>query len=154
MATTLTLAVAVFPWMYVTQVGDSRCYRYWDGELTQLTRDQTIAQGLVDQGILPADRLAKSPFSNVLSSAIGGEEAMPVVTRIEIPRGCVLLLATDGLTKHVSTAEIKEQIEKMSSSEQLCRTLLDLALERGGTDNVTLIAARAPLPGARASAAA
>src|SRR5512141_151586 len=154
MATTLTLAVAVFPWMYVTQVGDSRCYRYWDGELTQLTRDQTIAQGLVDQGILPADRLAKSPFSNVLSSAIGGEEAMPVVTRIEIPRGCVLLLATDGLTKHVSTAEIKGQIEKMTSSEQLCRSLLDLALERGGTDNITLIAARAPLPGARASAAA
>lgn len=154
MATTLTLAVAVFPWMYVTQVGDSRCYRYWDGELTQLTRDQTIAQGLVDQGILPADRLAKSPFSNVLSSAIGGEEAMPVVTRIEIPRGCVLLLATDGLTKHVSTAEIREQIEKMTSSEQLCRSLLELTLERGGTDNVTLIAARAPLPGAKASEAA
>jgi protein phosphatase len=154
MATTLTLAVAVFPWMYVTQVGDSRCYRYWDGELTQLTRDQTIAQGLVDQGILPADRLAKSPFSNVLSSAIGGEEAMPVVTRIEIPRGCVLLLATDGLTKHVSTAEIKEQIEKMTSSEQLCRSLLELTLERGGTDNVTLIAARAPLPGAKAPGAA
>jgi protein phosphatase len=154
MATTLTLPVAVFPWMYVTQEGDSRCYRYWDGELTQLTRDQTIAQGLVDQGILPADRLAKSPFSNVLSSAIGGEEAMPVVTRIEIPRGCVLLLATDGLTKHVSTAEIKEQIEKMTSSEQLCRSLLETVLERGASDNVTLIAARAPLPGARASAAA
>src|SRR5690606_26666778 len=50
MATTLTIAVAVFPWMYVTQVGDSRCYRYWEGELTQMTRDQTIAQGLVDQG--------------------------------------------------------------------------------------------------------
>jgi len=146
MATTLTLAVAVFPWMYVTQVGDSRCYRYWDGELTQLTRDQTIAQGLVDQGILPADRIAKSPFSNVLASAIGGEEAMPVVTRIEIPRGCVLLLATDGLTKHVTPGEIKQEIEKMTSSEQLCRTLLDLTLERGGTDNVTLIAARAPLP--------
>jgi protein phosphatase len=146
MATTLTLAVAVFPRMYVTQVGDSRCYRYWDGELTQLTRDQTIAQGLVDQGILPADRLAKSPLNNILSSAIGGEEALPVVTRIDIPRGCVLLLATDGLTKHVSTEEIKGQIERMTSSEQLCRSLLDLALERGGTDNITLIAARAPLP--------
>jgi protein phosphatase len=146
MATTLTLAVAVFPRMYVTQVGDSRCYRYWDGELTQLTRDQTIAQGLVDQGILPADRLAKSPLNNILSSAIGGEEALPVVTRIDIPRGCVLLLATDGLTKHVSTEEIKAQIERMTSSEQLCRSLLDLALERGGTDNITLIAARAPLP--------
>jgi protein phosphatase len=146
MATTLTLAVAVFPWMYVTQVGDSRCYRYWNGDFTQVTRDQTIAQGLVDQGILPADRLAKSPLSHVLSSAIGADEAMPVVTRIEIPRGCVLLLATDGLTKHVTDAEIKEQIAAMTSSEQVCRSLLELALERGGSDNITLIVARAPLP--------
>ncbi len=146
MATTLTLAVAVFPWMYVTQVGDSRCYLYWNGKLTQLTRDQTIAQGMVDQGILPADRISKSPFSHVLASAIGGNEAMPAVTRVEIPRGCVILLATDGLTKHVDDAEIKRQIEAMTSSEQLCRSLLALALERGGTDNITLIAARAPLP--------
>jgi serine/threonine protein phosphatase PrpC len=146
MATTLTLGVAVWPWLYVTQVGDSRCYRYWQGELRQMTRDQTIAQNLVDQGLLPADRLERSPFSHVLASAIGGGEAMPVVTRMEIPRGCVILLCSDGLTKHVSDAEIAEHIEAMTSSEQLCRTLLDLALERGGTDNVTIIAARAPRP--------
>jgi protein phosphatase len=145
MATTLTLAVAVFPWMYVTQVGDSRCYRYWEGELLQVTRDQTIAQGLVDQGILPADRAGKSPLSHVLASAIGGNEALPVVTRIAIPRGCVVLLATDGLTKHVSNDEIVQRIEAMTSSEQLCRSLLNLTLERGGSDNITLIAARAPL---------
>jgi protein phosphatase len=145
MATTLTIAVAVFPWMYVTQVGDSRCYLYWEGELTQITRDQTIAQGLADEGILPADRVSSSPFSHVLSSAIGGDEAMPVVSRVEIPRGCVILLATDGLTKHVSNAEIAEQIEAMHSSEQLCRSLLEMTLERGGSDNLTLIAARAPI---------
>lgn len=145
MATTLTLAVAVFPWMYVTQVGDSRCYLYWDGALTQITRDQTIAQGLADQGLLPADRISSSPFSHVLTSAIGSDEAMPVVSRVEIPRGCVILLASDGLTKHVSDAELTEQIKAMESSEQLCRTLLDLTLERGGSDNVTLIAARAPI---------
>jgi protein phosphatase len=146
MATTLTLAVAVFPWMYVIQVGDSRCYRYWNGELTQMTRDQTIAQALVDQGILPAERVDASPFSHVLSSAIGGDTASPVVTRIDIPRGCVILLATDGLTKHVSAAEIKAQVEAMTSSEQLCRSLLQLVLDRGASDNVTLISARAPVP--------
>jgi protein phosphatase len=145
-ATTLTLAVAIFPWLYVTQVGDSRCYVYWNGELTQVTRDQTVAQGLVDQGILPAERLHRSPFRHVLASAIGGEEAMPVVTRVEIPRGCVVLLATDGLTKHVRDEEIARRLETMTSSEELCRGLLELALERGGSDNVTLIAARAPLP--------
>lgn len=149
MATTLTLAVAVFPWMYVIQVGDSRCYRYWHGELTQMTRDQTIAQALVDQGIMPAERAETSPFSHVLSSAIGGDTATPAVTRIDIPRGCVILLATDGLTKHVSTAEIKAHVEAMTSSEQLCRALLQLVLDRGATDNVTLIAARAPVPPAR-----
>lgn len=145
MATTLTLAVAVFPWMYVIQVGDSRCYRYWDGELTQMTRDQTIAQALVDQGILPAERRDASPFSHVLSSAIGGDTATPAVTRIDIPRGCVILLATDGLTKHVSAEEIKAQVKAMTSSEQLCRSLLQLVLDRGASDNVTLISARAPV---------
>lgn len=146
MATTLTLAVAVFPWMYVTQVGDSRCYRYWDGELLQMTRDQTVAQGLVDQGILPAERAANSPFSSVLSSALGAGEATPVVSRIDIPRGCVVLLCTDGLTKHVDAAELSREVEAMQSSEQLCHTLLKIALERGGSDNITIIAARAPLP--------
>ena len=146
MATTLTLAVAVFPWMYVTQVGDSRCYRYWDGELLQMTRDQTVAQGLVDQGILPAERAANSPFSSVLSSALGAGEATPVVSRIDIPRGCVVLLCTDGLTKHVDAAELSREVEAMQSSEQLCHTLLKMALERGGSDNITIIAARAPLP--------
>lgn len=146
MATTLTLAVAVFPWMYVTQVGDSRCYRYWDGELLQMTRDQTVAQGLVDQGVLPAERLANSPFSHVLSSALGGGEATPVVNRIEIPRGCVILLCTDGLTKHVEADELAKEIKTMESSEQLCRRLLEKALDRGGSDNITIISARAPLP--------
>jgi len=143
MATTLTLAVAVWPWMYVTQVGDSRCYRFWKGELTQTTRDQTVAQNLVDQGILPAERAGKSPFSHVLASAIGGGEATPVVSRIEIPTGCVVFLCSDGLTKHVSDAEIASQIGAMESSEQLCRTLLEMVLERGGSDNVTIISARA-----------
>jgi protein phosphatase len=143
MATTLTLAVAVWPWLYVTQVGDSRCYRFWQGELTQITRDQTVAQNLVDQGILPADRAEKSPFSHVLASAIGGGEATPVVSRIDIPTGCVVFLCSDGLTKHVSADEISRHIGTMESSEQLCRTLLELALERGGSDNITIISARA-----------
>ena len=71
MATTLTLGIVVWPWMYVVQVGDSRCYYYWDGVLRQVTRDQTLAQGLVDHGVLPPERAAASPFSHVLASAIG-----------------------------------------------------------------------------------
>jgi len=145
MATTLTLAIFVWPWMYVVQVGDSRCYHFWDGVLRQVTRDQTVAQDLVDRGALPPERAAASPFSHVLASAIGSREATPEVTRLDISqRGCVLLLCSDGLTKHVADAEIAAQIQGMKSSEQLCRSLLDLALERGGSDNITVLAGRAP----------
>ncbi|HKC47127.1 MAG TPA: protein phosphatase 2C domain-containing protein [Gemmatimonadales bacterium] len=146
MATTLTLALAVWPWLYVVQVGDSRCYFFWNGDLQQVTRDQTMAQDLVDKGALPADRAAQSPFSHVLASSIGGPETVPEVTRIDVTkRGCVILLCTDGLTKHVSDPEIAAQLGAMQSAEQVCHALLDLALERGGSDNITVLAARAPL---------
>jgi protein phosphatase len=103
-----------------------------------------MAQDLVDRGALPPERLAASPFSHVLVSAIGGEEAKPEVTRVDIrKRGCVVLLCSDGLTKHVSDEEICARIDAMESSEQVCRELLDLALERGGSDNITVLAGRA-----------
>ncbi|MGD0483152.1 MAG: protein phosphatase 2C domain-containing protein [Gemmatimonadales bacterium] len=144
MATTLTLALAVWPWAYVVQVGDSRCYHYCDGALHQITRDQTVAQDLVDKGILKAEQASASPLGSVLASAIGGGAATPEVSRLDIhERGCVILLCSDGLTKHVTDAEIAERVGAMRSAEQLCRSLLALALERGGSDNVTILAGRA-----------
>lgn len=146
LATTLTLGVAVWPWLYVVQVGDSRAYIYTHGTLTQVTRDQTMAQGLVDEGALTPDAARKSPLNDLLTSAIGASEASPVVSRVDISeRGCVLVFCTDGLTKHVSDAEIATFCSRPISAEQLVRTLVDLALERGGTDNVTVVAAKAPL---------
>jgi PPM family protein phosphatase len=142
MATTLTLGIGIWPFAYYMQLGDSRAYYYADGKLLLVTRDQTIAQDLVDQGVLPIERVAKSPFRHVLSRAIGADEATPEVTRVELKRGCVNLLCSDGLTKHVSDAEIADQIRRMTSSEQLCRTLVDMALDRGGSDNVTVVVAR------------
>lgn len=144
-ATTLTLGIFVWPWLYVVQVGDSRCYYYWNGELRQVTTDQTMAQDLVARGALPPERAASSPFSHVLVSAIGASEATPEVSRIDIrQRGCVLLFCTDGLTKHVSDAEIAECLRTHSSSEPMARALLELALERGGKDNITVLVGRAP----------
>jgi ubiquinol-cytochrome c reductase cytochrome b subunit len=143
MATTLTLALFVWPQMYVMQVGDSRCYYYLDGVLRQVTRDQTLAQALVDRGVVPPDEVADSPYRNVLASSIGGSEAAPEVTRLDLNRRAVALLCSDGLTKHVSDQEIAGHVRGMESSEQLCRTLLDLALERGGSDNITVLVARA-----------
>jgi serine/threonine protein phosphatase PrpC len=148
MATTLTVCIVVYPYAYVVQVGDSRAYFYTKGELQLLTRDQTVAQALVDQGLMPKERLEASPFKHVLSSAIGAEEAQPEVTKFDISiRGSLILMCSDGLTKHVSDQEIAEAIRRMESSEQCAKELLALALERGGSDNITIIAARAlPLP--------
>jgi serine/threonine protein phosphatase PrpC len=103
-----------------------------------------VAQDLVDHGVLAAEHALDSPFGHVLASAIGGPQAIPVVTRVDIrERGTVILLCSDGLTKHVSEAEIAERAGAMESSEWLCRSLLSLALERGGSDNVTILAGRA-----------
>jgi protein phosphatase len=145
MATTLSLGIVVWPWMYVVQVGDSRCYLYSPtGTLRQLTRDQTYAQELVEQGVFTHEDAKVSPLKNILSSAIGASEALPEITRVEIKElGSVVLLCTDGLTKHVSDAEIAEHLGAMESAEQVCRELLQLALDRGGTDNITLVVGRA-----------
>lgn len=146
MATTLTVGFVVWPWLYVVQVGDSRCYVFADGELRQITHDQTVAQALVDKGIMPADRLERSPLKHVLSSAIGADEAVPEVTCVDISeRASMIIICSDGLTKHVTDAEIGEHVRRMSSSEQLARELLELALARGGSDNITIIAAGAPM---------
>ena len=142
MATTLTLLMAVFPWYYLLQVGDSRYYIFRDDHLTQVTRDQTIAQDLVDQGVFTAAVAKRSSLSNVLSSAIGGETAAPRVTRIPFIWGTTHLLCSDGLTKHVSDEQIAERIRTMTSARQLCEQLLQDALDGGGTDNITIIAGR------------
>ncbi len=144
MASTLTVGLAVWPWLYVLQVGDSRCYFFIDGKLRQVTRDQTLAQDLVDRGALAPEQAAESPFSHVLASAVGGKEARPTVSRISLQRaGAIVLLCSDGLTKHVSDKEIAEQCARATSCEQLCRSLLDMVLERGATDNTTIVAGRA-----------
>jgi protein phosphatase len=142
MATTLTLWMGVWPWYYVLQVGDSRYYLYRDGQLTQVSRDQTIAQDLVDQGLFSRAVGLKSRFANVLSSAIGGQQAEPVVTRLRADWLNVHLLCSDGLTKHVPDERIAERLAAMTSSKQVCEQLLEDALDGGGTDNVTIMVGR------------
>jgi serine/threonine protein phosphatase PrpC len=144
MATTLCLGIVVWPWMYVVQVGDSRCYYFTGSRLRLLTRDQTVAQQLVEDGAMSREDLRTSPFSHVLASAIGASEANPEITKVDVKeRGSVILLCTDGLTKHVTDGEIEAAVRTMTSSEQVCRALVQLALDRGGSDNVTLVVGRA-----------
>lgn len=142
MATTLTLYMGVWPNYYLLQVGDSRYYSWRDGVLTQVSRDQTLAQDLVDKGVLTATAAQRTPMAHVLSSAIGGDQAEPVVTHLPADWGNVHLLCSDGLTEHVSDDRIAERLAAMTSAQQVCEALLQDALDGGGTDNITIIVRR------------
>jgi protein phosphatase len=141
MATTLTLLLGMWPRAYVVQVGDSRCYQLRGDKLNQITRDQTLAQDLIDQGVLTESKAGA--WSHVLSSAVGGSEAKPVIYKLELQVNDVILLCSDGLTTHVEDDEIRDGMIAMESSEQVCRDLVLEALNRGGRDNVTVVVGRA-----------
>jgi PPM family protein phosphatase len=141
-ATTLTMVATVWPYAYLVQVGDSRCYRLRKGELELMSKDQTVAQALVDSGALSLTEAHRSPFQGVLASALGGREATPMTRTADIRWDDVMLLCTDGLTKHVSDDEIAAELRRIHSAEATCRQLVGMALERGGTDNVTVVVGR------------
>ena len=143
MATTLTLFIGVWPWCYLLQVGDSRYYQYRDGKLIQISRDQTMAQELLDSGVFAKAAAANSPLSNVLSSSIGGPQTAPVVKRLPNSWSTIHLLCSDGLTKHVSDDRIAERLGAIKSAQQVCEDLLKDALDGGGTDNITITVGRA-----------
>jgi serine/threonine protein phosphatase PrpC len=143
MATTLTLYLGVWPRAYLLQVGDSRCYLLRRGDLTQITRDQTMAEELVDLGVLTRSAAAVSRFAHTLSSSIGGRQTAPVVTTFEMTWGNVLLLCSDGLTRHVPDERIRDRLRSMTSAKQACEDLLQEALDAGGTDNITIVTGRA-----------
>jgi len=150
MATTLTVVMFVWPWYYLLQVGDSRYYLFRNGQLTQVSRDQTLAQDLVDQGVFSRAVGARSQFANVLSSAIGGPQTEPVVTRLRSDWNNVHLGCSDGLTKHVPDERIAERLAAMTSAKQVCEQLLQDALDGGGTDNITVMVGRTVPKGAPA----
>lgn len=142
MATTLTLWLGVWPKAYLVQVGDSRCYLMRSGVLSQISRDQTMAQDLVEMGAMSRLQAEHSPLAHVLSSAIGSETALPVVTIMQQSWDNIGLLCSDGLTKHVSDEQIAERLRTMTSAKQACEALLQDALDGGGSDNITIIVGR------------
>jgi serine/threonine protein phosphatase PrpC len=143
MATTLTLLLGMWPRIYLLQVGDSRYYLMRGARLTQISRDQTMAEDLADAGVISRSDIARSQWANVLSSAIGGPQTTPVVTAIDNTWDSTHLLCSDGLTKHVSDDQIQERLRSMTSAKQVCEQLLQDALDQGGTDNITIVVGRA-----------
>jgi len=139
MATTLTMYFGVWPWYYLLQVGDSRYYVWRDGRLQQMTRDQTVAQDLLDGGVLSAADAARTPLAHVLSSALGADKTAPVVTKHPFHWDNRHLICSDGLTKHVSDERIADALASMTSARETAERLLQEALDGGGTDNITII---------------
>jgi len=141
-ATTVTLAMVIGARAYIAHAGDSRAYHFRRGRLRQVTRDQTVAEMLADAGVPPAagaaDRLA-----GTLMSALGSETMEPAIGLIDLAPDDVLLLCTDGLTKHVPDERIAELLGAHPEAAAACEGLVEEALEGGGTDNVTAIVARA-----------
>jgi protein phosphatase len=146
-ATTLTLFLGLWPHAYLLQLGDSRCYVFREGRLTQISQDQTLAQELIDSGVLSRMQAEGTRWADILSSSMGGPEATPVVTRFVREWGTVVLLCSDGLTKHVSDARIEEVLATMTDSRQAAELLLQDALEHGGSDNITVLVGRTVRPG-------
>lgn len=140
-ATTLTMVTLLWPRAYVVHVGDSRGYYLRHGRLRQFTRDQTMGDYLVDIGAVTEQHAEKAGLYNVLSSAVGGD-LVPSVGVVDLTDGDALLLCTDGLTKHVPDDQIAS-ILSSGPAQAVATALVDAALEGGGTDNVTVVVAKA-----------
>jgi serine/threonine protein phosphatase PrpC len=119
--------------------GDSRIYVLRNGNLSQLSRDHTEMQDLLDRGLLTLEEAAAWPRRNVITRAIGAmDEPALDIAHGRINAGDKFLICSDGLTAHVADDEIGAALGG-KSPEESCGSLIDLALARGGTDNVTVV---------------
>ncbi len=127
-------------------VGDSRVYHVHRGRLTQLTRDQTLVNRLVELGQLTAQEAEDHPRKNELQQAIGGQpDVVPGTYAGKMMRGDWVLVCSDGLTNHITNKELETMLtrEAANSAEDAARRLLNLVNLRGATDNATIVVVRA-----------
>lgn len=138
MGTTLTGAYLVPPHAIIAHIGDSRAYLFRDGILTQITRDQTLSQAFVDAGV---EKEKVQMFGNVLMNSLGGrrDQVEVEVLHVELKANDQLLLCSDGLSDMVDEDSIAA-ILVQQKLQPACDSLVGLALDAGGKDNITVIA--------------
>lgn len=142
MGTTLTVAAALGNDLIVGHVGDSRAYLLRGDDFKQLTTDHTLAQALIDAGVADRDDPASRSMRHVLTAAVGSlGKSEPEIQRFKLNNGDRLLLCTDGLTEAVDDTTIAHFLHEAKSSQSACDKLVDLALARGGVDNITVVLA-------------
>ncbi len=143
MGATLTAVLVQGTTAYIAQVGDSRAYLIRRQQIKQLTKDQSLAQMLVDSGALKPDQMDSVP-QNVIMQAMGTQPAVKVaMTAVQLFRNDCLVICSDGLSNKIhSPNELREMIQEVGDLTEACRLLIDKANERGGEDNITVIIAR------------
>ena len=142
MGTTLTMALVLWPMLYLAHVGDSRCYLLRAGQFSRLTTDHTVAQKVTDATAEPVD--PASELHHVLWNSLGGDSILPEpqIVKLKLEVNDRLLLCSDGLTKHVSDQQILATLAA-GANLPVCERLIALANDAGGSDNVTVLVADA-----------
>ena len=156
MGTTVVALLIVGEDVYTAEVGDSRAYVLRGGNLTQITKDQTYVQLLLDQGLMTPETIKGSVAKNVVLQALGkAPELVVAQRRLALRGGDRLLVCSDGLSSYVTEAEICGVLASTVSLDASCAKLVAMANERGGHDNVTVVTALLsellPPPGANES---
>jgi protein phosphatase len=144
MASTIAALVVREDRVTVAHVGDSRVYMLRDGTLTPLTRDHSALTEFIDAGLpLTEEQIKNFPYRNFITRGLGLKDTVePTVHRLSAKPGDVFLLCSDGLTCEVTEPEIEAVLEQVDSAEKACRALVDLANQRGGSDNVSVVVVR------------
>jgi serine/threonine protein phosphatase PrpC len=142
MGTTVTAAALVDGHLFFAQVGDSRGYVLRQGELVQLTRDQSLVNQLIEAGQLTEEEAETFEHNNIILQALGTADTVQVdLTYCELQAGDVLMLCSDGLSGMVRFDEIREVMRTTPEPVDTCKLLIERANQAGGHDNVTVIVA-------------
>jgi len=144
MGTTLTMAYSVGTDLFIAHAGDSRAYVFRDGTLEQVTHDHTLVQLLINSGGMSPEQARRDSRRNIVTNIIGGPSAgvQAEIHRLHVADGDVLLLCSDGLSEPVGDAAMAEVLTQTPDPEAATARLVELALDRGGPDNITAIVAR------------
>jgi serine/threonine protein phosphatase PrpC len=144
MGTTLVAMATRDQRAWVAHVGDSRCYRFRHGELQRLTHDHSLVDEQVRLGQLTPAQAETSPMRNVITRAVGTQEAVDAdVIEFVVQPGDLYLLASDGLMREIDDEQIAEILRASGELEETCAQLIAAANEAGGRDNITCVLVRA-----------
>lgn len=140
MGTTLTLAL-ILKKVYIGHIGDSRAYRINKQCMTQITEDHSLVAELVKNGSITEMEAKTHPQRNIITRALGTDEKIKIdVCSVPFHQDDIIILCTDGLTNLVEPSEIMEYMLYSESIQKGCEQLVALANERGGFDNITILA--------------